>query len=225
MIHKERLRKLSLENQGYIWSKMKKLTYSAPLIAFLLFFVLAISTIYGSAERIEKAIHEEIQNDRGSFGGYFYESITHLFDTKIFVILSVILFVLLWGAKRKKDLFLALAVLVGGSVVGQVMKFAFAKERPDIDSLNVLNAEGYSFPSGHALKATLFLLLLIYLYKDQILNIKWKRFFIVVCWVILILVSFSRLYLGVHWMGDVLGGFLLGLGWFTLMLQLFGIEK
>lgn len=225
MTLKAKPQKLNLERQGYTWNSMKKLTYSVPIIAFLLFFVLAISTIYESSEKIETAIYEEIQNDRGRFGDYFFEAITHLFDTKLFLIMSVILFILLWGAKRKKDLLLSAAVLVGGSVIGQIMKFAFAKERPAVEGFDMLDVAGYSFPSGHALKATLFMLLLIYLYKDEIENIKWKRFFIIVCWVILILISFSRLYLGVHWIGDVLGGFLFGLGWFSLMLILFGKEK
>jgi undecaprenyl-diphosphatase len=201
---------------------MKKLSYSMPIISFLLFFILALSTLYGGSAEIEYTTYVGIEKMQGNVGNYFFESITHLFDTKIFLILSIILLILLWGSKRMKDLWLSVIVLAGGSAIGEVLKMAFIKERP-VGYL--ISESGYSFPSGHALKATLFLVLLIYLYKNEIKNIAWRRFFIIVCWALIVLVSFSRLYLGVHWIGDVFGGFFLGLGWVSLVIIMFGKEK
>jgi len=199
-----------------------KINYYLPMVAFLLFVILAFSTLYGASVSIENAVYDAMKHIQGAFGDWLFSGITQIFDSMTFLILCIVLLVLLWGAKRKKDMWLALSVLLGGSIIGEVLKIAFAKARP---AGYLFNETGYSFPSGHALKGTIFLLLVIYLYKDQIKDIRWRRFFIIVCWVIAILVMLSRIYLGVHWLGDVLGGFFLGLGWFSLMLQLFGKDK
>jgi undecaprenyl-diphosphatase len=76
---------------------------------------------------------------------------------------------------------------------------------------------GYSFPSGHATAAALFFSLMIYLSLNHI-HSKIRREVAITCSIILIvLVGASRLYLGVHWFGDVAAGYALGVFWFTFM--------
>lgn len=70
---------------------------------------------------------------------------------------------------------------------------------------------GYSFASAHAMMAVVFFTLIAYSYKDHFKN-KLVRFcFVSLCISAIILVSISRIYLGVHYTTDVLAGFLIGL--------------
>jgi membrane-associated phospholipid phosphatase len=78
----------------------------------------------------------------------------------------------------------------------------------------------YSFPSGHATVAMafygfLFYLLLMYLRSDS-----WKTFVFIMALLFVLGMGFSRIYLGVHYLSDVLGGFAIGFVWFVFSVAL-----
>src|SRR5205814_405069 len=71
-----------------------------------------------------------------------------------------------------------------------------------------------SFPSGHAVGPAMFFGMLSYILICTTRRLGWS---LVPLWIVLIaLLGFSRLYLGVHWFSDVIGGWLFGFGWAAL---------
>jgi len=68
----------------------------------------------------------------------------------------------------------------------------------------------YSFPSGHATMAIIFFSILSYSIVEHIKN-KTKILLTSITLILILLIGFSRIYLGVHWFSDVLGGLILGL--------------
>jgi undecaprenyl-diphosphatase len=101
---------------------------------------------------------------------------------------------------------LLLVSTIGGSLLTAVLKAVFERARPKLFDSGY-TASFYSFPSGHATVAVGFYgtLTLILAYRLSGL----KRWVVVVCGVLLVLlIGFSRLYLGVHYPTDVLAGFL-----------------
>jgi undecaprenyl-diphosphatase len=101
---------------------------------------------------------------------------------------------------------------LGATGLFALFKIVVGRTRP---AFTVLEAEGYSFPSGHTTMATAMAFSLYFiLYKkvDKSLSPLW--FFAALGWALLI--AFTRVYLGVHWFTDVVGGFGLGLWWVTL---------
>lgn len=120
----------------------------------------------------------------------------------------------------RKRWFAAIPALVGvasGAFLVLPIKELIHRPRPETGLLTV---SGYSFPSDHATVALLFfgflLCLLIPRWKPGAL--RWLLIGLSIAGIVLI--SFTRLYLDVHWLSDVLGGWLLGLGWLSASLLL-----
>ncbi len=127
----------------------------------------------------------------------------------LIVALAAIFLVLV---KRLREAVLLVACAVGATITLVVLKTAFGRARPTIVSALATETD-LSFPSGHSLIAsaiypTLGLLLAITL-EDRRL----KVFVLVAAAGLTLLIGFTRIYLGVHFPTDVLGGWMLGLSW------------
>jgi membrane-associated phospholipid phosphatase len=114
--------------------------------------------------------------------------------------------VLVWMFRGRKYAVLFVSAIVGGSILGYILKVLFAVSRP-LDP--VIAETSKSFPSGHALTATIFFGMLMFIF-DKYFSRKGRIAFNAVCVLMILAVSFSRLYLGEHWLSDVLGGMALG---------------
>jgi membrane-associated phospholipid phosphatase len=120
----------------------------------------------------------------------------------------------LWLLVRRRYLELgAFLIAMGGGVfLNQILKNLFLRPRPAY--LNAFYQEpGYSFPSGHAMTSIIFYGMLAYLLIRISQLWRWKVAFAAVAALIIMLIGFSRLYLGVHFLTDVLGGWAAGIAW------------
>lgn len=136
----------------------------------------------------------------------------------VFVLLSVLLVGILFIYEKNKEAVFSFFVLFGGGLIGLLMKIFVQRERP-LDE--IIDAAGYSFPSGHTLKATLFFGTLVYLYLGKIKNDATKSVFVVFCFMMIFLIGLSRYIAGVHWVSDIVGGFVLGVFWLCFMVVAF----
>ncbi len=120
-----------------------------------------------------------------------------------------------WTRSWYRLLTLALAIL-GGTALEELLKAAFHRPRPRFpDPIDIF--QGYSFPSGHALVAALFFGVLAAFAAESLPG--WRRAAAVAGAVLAaLLVGFSRMYLGAHYLSDVLGGFAAGAAWLALCL-------
>lgn len=128
------------------------------------------------------------------------------------VALSLIVIFFLWN---KQEFVIPLIVTVTGSGMFNLLgKVAFHRQRPT--SVGVYTETSFSFPSGHAaIAAALYGFAVYFLWRraatwGRRLNILFAGIFLVAA------IGFSRLYLGVHFLSDVLGGYLLGLLWLII---------
>jgi undecaprenyl-diphosphatase len=138
-----------------------------------------------------------------------------------FLFLLTGLLVLYFGLKhRPAPLLLLLATILGGTAINRVMKFFFARERPDIEWLVEVTSK--SFPSGHAmLSAAVYLTLATLLAQRESRN-SIKVFFLGSAMLLTFLVGTSRIYLGVHFPTDVLAGWIAGSVWAMICLLVAG---
>ncbi len=135
--------------------------------------------------------------------------IGQIFEPINVIVFSLILALILFVKKFKKESYLFVGAMFTGGVLEYLIKFLVGRARPE----NALISETLnSFPSGHALISLIFLGFLTYLILK---NLKSETHKIILAFVMIILILFigaSRLILNVHWLSDVLGGWLLGLG-------------
>ncbi|HET8728118.1 MAG TPA: phosphatase PAP2 family protein [Alphaproteobacteria bacterium] len=144
---------------------------------------------------------EEVGRDITAFGGT---------APLVFITLMAVLYLLLrW--KRRTALFVLLAV-GGGQLLSSVLKFGFDRPRPDLvpHGMDVYTA---SFPSGHAMMSAVTYLTLGALLARIETRKRIKAYLILVAVTVTVLVGVSRVYLGVHWPTDVLGGWMAGSAW------------
>ena len=123
--------------------------------------------------------------------------------------------------RRRRFYWLAafLSSVYGGMLLNRILKYVFQRPRPHFDD-PLLSLTSYSFPSGHTMTATvLFGVLAAYFLTT---TPDWRRRVVIVfvAGLLILLVGFSRMYLGVHYLSDVLGAMAEGLAWLALCLTL-----
>lgn len=138
-----------------------------------------------------------LQSFENPFTTYFFKSITFLGGEVFFLVIIPILF---WVYKKRvaRD---AMILLLTSLFVAVLIKYLTQLPRPA--GVALVEAGGTSFPSGHAMGAAVFWGYLAYAVR--------KMWFSVISILLIVLICLSRLYLGVHWPRDVIGGLVMGL--------------
>lgn len=145
--------------------------------------------------------------------------LTHVVDditslggtTALFLITALTIIYLLIVRQRSVGAFVALSV-VGGWVISTVLKIGIARPRPEIVP-HLISVNDLSFPSGHAMVSTVTYLTLGALLSRIQTTRAARVYFIAVAIFLSVIIGFSRIYLGVHYPTDVLGGWCAGASW------------
>jgi undecaprenyl-diphosphatase len=139
----------------------------------------------------------------------FLGTITDLGSIYLVVMVAVVVGVILFVRKnwwRLLALFLAVGI---GQAVLNVLKVAFQRPRPRTEMF----VFGTSFPSGHVFSATVIYGFCIYLTFRFVDNATVKWIVSILLALLILLIGFSRIYLGVHWLSDTLAGYVTGFAW------------
>ena len=150
----------------------------------------------------------------------FYKILT-FFGSGIFLSLCCVLLLIFVKDNSKRIMIVANLVIVS-LFSNFVLKPIFHRDRP-IDM--IVSENGYSFPSSHAFIATAFYGLLIYFVYKSNLSCRIKILFISCLSLVIFGIGVSRVYLGVHYPTDVIGGFVGGVIYLICMLKLFYLVK
>jgi len=109
-----------------------------------------------------------------------------------------------------------LIAVIGGELLNLVLKGAFQRPRPEHSE--ILSTESWSFPSGHAMLSLVVYGMLVYLVTRLDPDIGRRRLAIVTLGaaVLILAIGWSRIYLGVHHLSDVLAGYAAGALWLSV---------
>jgi undecaprenyl-diphosphatase len=118
----------------------------------------------------------------------------------------------LWHTEHRVSAQLLLTAVAGGIILNNALKLVFNRSRPDVFEW-LTTASSSSFPSGHAMSATICYGTVAYLVA-RLQDRRWSRVLTLMGAALLILlVCLTRVYLGVHYPSDVIGGIVVGLAW------------
>ena len=194
---------------------VKNLKWSILFICLIGFFALA-----------EDVFNKEIMN--GDIIGYKIIStflisdfttpiakfITNFGGAIFLIVVTIVLFILIKNKKIRLSIFSNLVII---TILNQLLKRILQRPRPT--EYRIIEETGYSFPSGHSMISMAFYGYLIYLIYKYAKNkyIKWIS--IVLLSILICAIGISRIYLGVHYTSDVLGGFLISISYLIIYIS------
>lgn len=152
-----------------------------------------------------------------------FEVITTLGSAPVVIAAIGVASATMWYLKRRRDALFLLFSAGGTAAINIVFKLTFARERPELWQHLVIE-NGYSFPSGHAMISSALALSVIMLVWQT--KYRWPAIIFGVLYTLL--VGLSRLYLGVHFPSDVIGGWCVSILWIITLHQVltrFGNRK
>lgn len=182
-------------------SKLKKnyrrYLFLIPLVLFIADYLLIVN---GWMKIIDQFVFESLRF-------FASDQLTEIFKiiTNLGSFLGILIVIFLVFLVNRKVSYICLGASIIQTSLNRVIKAIVRRPRPNVDVF--IRESNFSFPSGHAMAITcLYGLLIYYLYKSEI---RYRKLLIVICVLIIVLVSLSRVYLGVHYFSDIIGGILL----------------
>ncbi len=150
--------------------------------------------------------------------------VTHMHSTLGILAFSVLL-ATYWARIKAWDWLITLVLTVPfGMLLNLMLKYIVQRTRPAFD-VPLLTMDGYSFPSGHAAAATLFYGVLAAWLMSTTSSWRWRIAIATLASLLAALVGLSRIYLGVHYLSDVLAAMAASSGWLALSLTVVSISR
>lgn len=178
----------------------------------LLLFTLESVTIAQNVQRIGRFdiyLIYFVQHPITSLNTRLMIGVTRLAAPAVMISLTLLIVILL--AIRRyfvAALWFGTTLLLSAAILNPLLKQLIGRPRPTIDRL--INESGYSFPSGHAIAATVFYGMIATLSSIYLRKLYQKVLIELAAMSLIFMIMLSRVYLGVHYPTDVIGGFLLG---------------
>ncbi len=204
------VKKVGFKNRAWIAGT------AVAVLAALFFVVLAHAVAQGHTQSLDSNVRDAIHSWATPRFTEAMSAVTQLGSTTILLPLGVILVWRLYVAGRRRAAALLAITVLGAQVFDQALKFGFRRPRPEV-FFGLAQPGSYSFPSGHSLTSCCF-----YGVLAAILTVgavpRWRK---VLIWAlaaaITLAVGFSRVYLGVHYPTDVLGGYAVAVVWVAMV--------
>ena len=185
---------------------MKKRNKIILYIFISIFIINTILVLTGLSNSFDSLISSYIIGIRSDKLTNIMINFTNIGSAYALIVISILL---LCFIKSKRIPLTIIINLITVFLLSQLFKVIFHRTRPD--ELFLVNAYGYSYPSGHTMVSTAFygyLLSLIYKHtKNKLLKIILTIFISI----LLLFIYISRIYLGVHYLSDIISGFSLGI--------------
>lgn len=134
---------------------------------------------------------------------------------------SILLVGFLFARQRWRQGLYALTTMLGAALISRTLKVLFHRERPHFWDLFFPLPADFSFPSGHALFSLTFVITVIVLAW----NSRWRWVVVLMGGSFAIAIAWTRLYLGVHYPSDILGGWSIAIAWTLTVGRLLGLPQ
>lgn len=181
-------------------------------VTIISFVVIVRLLLHDDLVVFDTLIYNFVSQFRNPILTLFFKIITSLSSFKFLFTVSLLLFIIFKNKKYSILSFINLTFIV---CVNQLLKIIFLRERP-FDWM-IIDVGGYSFPSGHAMVSTAFYGMLMFLISLLDIDNKIKKILNILLTILIVLICVSRIYLGVHYASDVIGGLCFSLGYLIII--------
>ena len=211
---------------GMLDSKLKNALRNQRIALFILSLALICFLLIAFLRTSFSAVDADVNSWAVSIQSTAFTQIAKIihygFGTTALSIITLLIAVYLLYKRYRNDALLLVGAMLGDVVIVTILKRLIHSTRP----LNgIIQETGFSFPSGHATAAVVFLGLLTYFiwqhFKSRNVRILSGVLFISLS----LVVGFSRIYLNVHWISDVVGAYSLGIFWLTFSIVAFRLQN
>ena len=202
---------------NYIKENKKKiiLITSAVLFTIITYFI-----FNNQINHLDTLVHSYILGIRNKNLTSILLTITNISSAYALIVLSILLLIII---KEKKIPLLITLNLICSYALNAFAKVIFTRPRPI--GINLIEESGFSYPSGHSMVSMAYYGFIAYLIYKKQTNKLIKTIIIVSLLLTILLVGFSRIYLGVHYLSDVIGGFLLSIIYLTIYIKNINLEN
>ena len=183
---------------------MKK-RYIISGLFFLLFILITILMITNNTKVFDENIYNYIYSFRSNLFDTIFKTITKFGNTISVIIIVFVLLIFL----SKENIYKLILVVTTTVLTNQGLKHIIRRIRPD--HIRLIKEKGYSYTSGHSMISIALYGLLIYLVYKNVKNKTTKTMLIVLLSILILGIGISRIYLGVHYPTDVLGGYFIAI--------------
>jgi undecaprenyl-diphosphatase len=183
-------------------------------LAFWFFKEQAEQVVEGDADKFDLAIMKIIHQSDHEPVHHAMEAITQLGSHAAISTAAGLTAIAMFRKGRKHDAWTVILSTGGAMVLNTTLKNVFQRRRPEL-ARRIKLPNSHSFPSGHSLlSAATYPIVMHHLVENQSASVQATAHTLSV--LTILAVGFSRVYFGVHFPSDVLGGFALGFGWLGL---------
>lgn len=179
------------------------------IFLFILFLIWSVLMLKGKLNKLDANFYSKIKIT--DIKTKLWSILTCLASAKFVALLCI--FFLLFMKNKKVAIVIIINMLIMWILIG-TLKRIFKRNRPNINPL--VEEEGYSYPSGHTMTATIFYGFLIFLIIISNLTNPLKIVVTSIFVLLILIVGYTRVYLGVHYLSDVVGAILFGSSYLLL---------
>jgi undecaprenyl-diphosphatase len=205
-----------VSNKKIYFPKTESTLFAACLF-FLLGFLL-LTLFRTSFHSIDSTVNLWIPSIQSELLTFFAEGIAIIFDTTSLVVISLVISGVLFLKNYKAQGLLLLGAMGGNALIVSVLKAIEHVTRP---TNRILFDTGFSYPSGHSASCVVFGGMLAYFAWRHWQSMHSRASIGVGLSAMVGVVGFDRVYLNVHWLSDVFGGWLFGAFWLWFVILLF----
>jgi undecaprenyl-diphosphatase len=148
----------------------------------------------------------------------FFSAITSIGSgVGLFLVAATVTALVVWRRRSAWPAILVLVTVVGSALINNAVKDVVRRDRPPAVYW-LAHPGGFAYPSGHSMNALTAYAVLAFLGCQAVRSFRVRALIGTVAVGLVLAIGASRIYLGVHWFTDVIGGFLAGLVWTALVL-------
>ncbi|HAX71993.1 MAG TPA: PAP2 family protein [Firmicutes bacterium] len=193
--------------------------FSISLICFILFFIFQRYIFSTDLQQTQQVINNVFSNLQSPLLNKIVIFITYTGNTLPLLFFTLFISILLFQHRFKIESYFLIFHFITLALSNYLLKLHYQRERPLFNPL--IEQGGYSFPSGHAMINLGMGIFISYLIFKVLQYFKPAMFMTLVIMLYVLLIGISRVYVSVHFLSDVIGGWLFGTGVACFMIVLY----